>query len=187
LQTTLTISLTHIDDNPMWPDFMIALDELTESNALIAVDRTGHAATIDIETDTILDTIAAIVSTAVEHQVHVAGVDELVTGADIAARLGRTRASVSQLINGTRGRGRFPKPINPGARHELYHWTEAQSWFSDQTSDDTHAVAIIDALLRLQTEIGQLTPARRKELAAWIKQTPLRDAQKLLTATPVPA
>src|SRR5690625_502286 len=53
---------------------------------------------------------------------------DLVTSAEIARRLGRSRQSVQQLISGARGGGGFPLPIaGVTAKTILWSWQEVAS------------------------------------------------------------
>lgn len=55
---------------------------------------------------------------------------DLVTSAEIARRLGRSRQSIQQLISGTRGEGDFPLPIaGVTAKTMLWSWQEVTGWF----------------------------------------------------------
>lgn len=55
---------------------------------------------------------------------------DLVTSAEIARRLGRSRQSVQQLISGTRGEGDFPLPAaGITAKTMLWSWQEVAGWF----------------------------------------------------------
>lgn len=55
--------------------------------------------------------------------------DDLVTAAEIAARLGRTRESVRLLIAGRRGPGGFPAPATHlRSRGRLWRWSGVSRW-----------------------------------------------------------
>jgi len=55
---------------------------------------------------------------------------DLVTSAEIARRLGRSRQSVQQLISGARGEGDFPLPVaGVTAKTMLWSWQEVAGWF----------------------------------------------------------
>jgi hypothetical protein len=57
--------------------------------------------------------------------------DDLVTMADIAERLGRSREGIRLLISGARGPGGFPSPVSHlKARGRLWLWSEVASWAS---------------------------------------------------------
>ncbi len=55
---------------------------------------------------------------------------DLVTSAEIARRLARSRQSIQQLISGDRGEGDFPLPIaGITAKTMLWSWYEVTEWF----------------------------------------------------------
>jgi len=55
--------------------------------------------------------------------------DDLVTQAEIARRLKRSRASVGLLIHGQRGPGSFPKPVHAvTSTSPLWSWAAAAEW-----------------------------------------------------------
>lgn len=60
----------------------------------------------------------------------------LVSLADIAARLDRTRESVRLLVSGARGPGKFPKPVtDPRSRYRLWRWGEVAHWFKENRGE----------------------------------------------------
>lgn len=96
--------------------------------------------------------------------------DDLVTAADIAHRLGRTRESVRLLISGQRGAGGFPAPVShTRRRHRIWRWSDVVAWANP---DDAHAIAMarlvaaINAKLDLQALEPELPEPERKALAA---------------------
>lgn len=55
---------------------------------------------------------------------------DLVTSAEIARRLNRSKQSIQQLISGSRGNGDFPSPIaGVTAKTMLWSWQEVTAWF----------------------------------------------------------
>ena len=55
---------------------------------------------------------------------------DLVTSAEIARRLGRSRQSIQQLVSGSRGKGNFPLPVaGVTAKTMLWSWQEVSGWF----------------------------------------------------------
>ena len=99
--------------------------------------------------------------------------DDLVTMAEIAERLGRSRESVRLLIQGARGPGGFPAPVSHlRAKSRLWRWSEVALWAAESTSPvDSHAAAVIAALnaaLTLRTSSMHLTPGERSLLATLI-------------------
>ncbi|MEX1042391.1 MAG: hypothetical protein WDZ51_17290 [Pirellulaceae bacterium] len=80
----------------------------------------------------------------------------LITPAEIARRLGRSRQNLDQYIKGTRGPGGFPAPacnITEGA--PLYYWCEVAFWanlhdlLSDQANIQAQEIATINTILEL--------------------------------------
>lgn len=80
----------------------------------------------------------------------------LVTQAEIARRIGRTRQMVGQYIAGTRGPGNFPGPaccITEG--HPLWMWCEVSYWFfqngivGEEVLEASRVVAGINSVLDL--------------------------------------
>jgi transcriptional regulator with XRE-family HTH domain len=81
----------------------------------------------------------------------------LVTQAEIARRLGRSRQNIEQYISGKRGPGGFPPPacnITDGA--PLYYWCEVAYWafkhelLSDQSNHEAQAIATLNTILELE-------------------------------------
>ena len=58
---------------------------------------------------------------------------DLVTSAEIARRLNRSRQSIQQLISGSRGVADFPLPIaGVTSKTMLWSWQEVAKWFLDK-------------------------------------------------------
>ncbi len=57
--------------------------------------------------------------------------DEPVWASEIAARTGRSRQSVDQLVKGQRGPGGFPPPASHATRNPLWRWSEVEAWFAE--------------------------------------------------------
>ena len=80
----------------------------------------------------------------------------LVSMADIAVRMGRTRESVRLLIAGERGPGGFPAPVtDPRSRYRLWRWSEVERWLTTDfgglpSHPDDHVAAAINAGLELR-------------------------------------
>lgn len=77
--------------------------------------------------------------------------DDLLTLADIADRVGRSRESVRRYATGERGGGGFPPPVNP--EHEgtlFYRWSEVGGWLRERLGievDETDRVLVVANLL----------------------------------------
>lgn len=94
----------------------------------------------------------------------------LVSMADIARRVGRTRESVRLLITGERGPGGFPPPVtDPRGRYRLWRLSEVERWFKisfggDHESQQGHVFAAINAGLELRHHAAYLPGERRADL-----------------------
>lgn len=96
--------------------------------------------------------------------------DDLVTMAEIAERLGRTRESVRLLISGRRGKGDFPAPISHlRSRSRLWRWSEVAEWADIGTPEDQQRarfIASLNAALELRHHRGELGAGERAALGA---------------------
>ncbi|MFA5786151.1 MAG: hypothetical protein WDA71_04065 [Actinomycetota bacterium] len=79
--------------------------------------------------------------------------DDLVTMADAAGRLGKSREYVRLLVGGRRGRGGFPAPISHlGGRSRLWRWSEVAAWaglIDEEEQRRAKAIAAVNAALEL--------------------------------------
>lgn len=86
--------------------------------------------------------------------------DDIVTMADIADRLERTRESVRLLIAGRRGKGGFPAPISHAQdRGRLWRWSDVAAWVSDSSPEemeDIEFTAALNAALDLRRRLPLL-------------------------------
>jgi hypothetical protein len=89
----------------------------------------------------------------------VLGVDDcnLVSQADIARRIDRTRQLVGQYISGKRGPGNFPPPACELADgHPLWQWCEVAYWLcqngivGEEVLNESRVVAAINSVLELR-------------------------------------
>jgi hypothetical protein len=91
--------------------------------------------------------------------------DDIVTMADIADRMERSRESVRLLIAGRRGPGGFPTPISHGIeRGRLWRWSAVAEWLEGLEPDEieaAHFTAAINAALELRRHL----PVMRDDLA----------------------
>ena len=103
--------------------------------------------------------------------------DELVNAADIARRTGRSRASISQLIEGQRGPGSFPPPRTSIGGRPVWDWLDVARWFatlSGSQSAQASAATFLGALNNALA-IRHLAPfvtdrAERRTLARLVSQ-----------------
>ena len=96
--------------------------------------------------------------------------DELVSAADIAARVGRTRESIRLLVGGHRGPGGFPAPVHGiASKQRLWRWGEVAQWlFSCVPCSVTEA----------EVETAQAISTLNSAL--YLRKYPSRVAQRLL-------
>jgi predicted DNA-binding transcriptional regulator AlpA len=91
--------------------------------------------------------------------------DELVSAADVADRTGRTRSSISSLINGTRGPGDWPRPIAGNVRSPLWRWSDVAAWFEDFDNSqhvDKEQAALLAAVNEVLAARRALRPVDRR-------------------------
>jgi len=97
---------------------------------------------------------------------------DLVTQADIARRIERSRQLVHQYISGARGPGGFPAPAcNIADGTPLWHWCEVARWLCDNNlirEDDLREaqdLAVINSVLELEQQ-RQLFPELTEQILA---------------------
>ncbi|GAA4680191.1 helix-turn-helix transcriptional regulator [Phytohabitans rumicis] len=81
---------------------------------------------------------------------------DLLTLADIADRIGRSREAVRRYAAGTRGPGGFPAPVNPAREGTVfYRWSEVAPWLRDHLDIDLPKVDLVFVVanLVLQTRL----------------------------------
>lgn len=95
--------------------------------------------------------------------------DDLVSMAEIADRLGRSRESVRLLIAGERGAGGFPAPVvGLRDRTKLWQWTEVAEWIHQnlhlEVDPGTSVAPTINAALALRRGESKLSEQERRAL-----------------------
>jgi predicted DNA-binding transcriptional regulator AlpA len=96
----------------------------------------GHFIGFERQADSFLDAVLGALVEVIKLGLEPLSVeDELVSISDIAERVGRSRQSVSMLVNGQRGPGNFPRPVAGNVRSPLWHWADVEAWFEDHGSD----------------------------------------------------
>lgn len=144
-----------------------ALVGSTDGVQFIDFDR--DAASLDVA---VLSAVSDVEQVSGVQVIRLAGAG-LVSIADIAARVGRTRESVRLLVSGARGPGNFPAPVtDPRARYRLWRWADVQRWFEGQFGEDAlgareeHLRSAINACLELRQEGRRLDDGERDRLLA---------------------
>lgn len=150
-------------------------DELYEAGCddaiLGEIDGVTYA-DFDREADSLDEAITTAIA-AIESvpSLHVARVepDDLVTAAEIAQRLGRTRESVRLLVAGRRGAGDFPAPIShTRQRNRLWRWADVLAWTGQADPDElagAQFIAALNAALELRARAPSLPEHERRALA----------------------
>jgi len=97
--------------------------------------------------------------------------EDLVTMAEIARRLGRSRESVRLLIGGDRGPGGFPAPVSRiRSRSPLWQWTDVSIWASGALGrprdPDAALSASINAALEIRRQRSGLAAGERRFVAS---------------------
>ena len=144
-----------------------ALVGSTDGVQFIDFDR--DAASLDVA---VLSAVADVEQVGDVQVIRLAGAG-LVSIADIAARIGRTRESVRLLVSGARGPGNFPAPVtDPRARYRLWRWADVERWFEREVGEDAlgareeHLLSAINACLELRQESRRLDAGARGRLQA---------------------
>jgi len=139
-----------------------------------AVDAVQYA-DVDREAPVLADAISsAIRDVESVHGLRVVRVepDDLVTAAEIAERLGRSRESVRLLVAGKRGRTRFPAPVSHlRSRNRLWRWSDVAAWAGTDLALVTQArlIAAINAALELRKARARL-PENARSLVASLER-----------------
>ncbi len=99
--------------------------------------------------------------------------DDIVTMAEIAERLDRSRESVRPLAEGKSGPGGFPAPLSHGReRNRLWRWSDVADWLGNsepQEREAAHFVVALNAALELRHSGNQLMDETAvKELLAFV-------------------
>lgn len=131
-------------------------------DALITQERAGGRGTIEIDVDgpVTREQVRELISRVggwTDARVIAVGPSVLVTAADVAERVGRTRQNITQLAAGARGPGGWPHPVNPDARAPLWEWGQVAQWLNtnldasipEQEIDSALTIGWINAVLRL--------------------------------------
>ena len=141
------------------------------------VGRTSGVQYMDFDRDA--ETLADAVLSAVADVESVPGLQvvrledsDLVSMAEIAERTGRTRESIRLLVNGERGPGNFPLPVNdPKRPNRLWRWFEVGRWMRDAFNvqetpprKDEITLAALAAAIAARHHCRQLDPSQRERV-----------------------
>ena len=95
--------------------------------------------------------------------------EDLVTMAEIARRMGRSRESVRLLIAGERGPGGFPAPVSRlRERSPLWRWSDVAAWANaplGHQDRDAALAASINAALEIRRQRPSLAPGEQRFVA----------------------
>lgn len=153
--------------------FAAHIDEITESMATIGFGPEGPCI-VEYETTDLLAGVVVVTRAAEQFGFATVGVDDLVTGTDIADRTGRTRQSIAQLIAGLRQKSKepFPSPINPGARNPLYRWADVSAWLNPENQDgsvyEANLSAALDGAVQARFRCASLPATTKRAIAKFI-------------------
>jgi len=96
----------------------------------------------------------------------------LITQAEIARRIGRTRQLIGQYITGERGPGNFPPPAcNIDDGNPLWYWCEVAYWLSQNNmitsldNKEAQTIAAINTFLEIQF-LRSIAPETTEEVFA---------------------
>ncbi|MGI5443138.1 helix-turn-helix transcriptional regulator [Streptomyces shenzhenensis] len=101
--------------------YLSARDGLVDATYVIEADE-------DDPCDAVLDAANHLRSLIPEARVTQVAID-LVSVSDIAARVGKPRATIRSWVKGSRGPGHFPRPLSTlGGGVQVWHWPEVNEW-----------------------------------------------------------
>jgi hypothetical protein len=91
-------------------------------------------------------------------------VDDWVTLADIAQRVGRSRETARLWASGRLGPGDFPPPLNPGRGTTFYSWAEVAPWLRSRVGvnvpDDEPTLAAANLVIQLRALLPRVAGGR---------------------------
>jgi hypothetical protein len=128
--------------------------------------------------DAILSAIQDVESAKIGAEVLRVDTCNLVTQADIARKIGRTRSLVYQYITSQRGPGGFPAPVcNITDGYPLWYWCEVAYWLrqNDMIKQDVATEAQEAALINTVLEMRyhrQVAPALSAEILGRLSADP---------------
>jgi predicted DNA-binding transcriptional regulator AlpA len=108
-------------------------------DAIFGTERDLSVAQFDRYAPAMADAIASAVRDVESAGLRVLRVldEDLLTLADIADRIGRSRESIRRYATGERGGGGFPLPVNLGREGTVfYRWSEVAPWLRERLGFD---------------------------------------------------
>jgi hypothetical protein len=84
--------------------------------------------------------------------------DDLVTLAEIAERVGRSREAVRLWSIGRTGPGGFPAPLDMGISTAFYRWSQVAPWVRDRMGITVHDPEPVLAAVNLALQLRALAP-----------------------------
>jgi hypothetical protein len=137
------------------------LDALVESgcdDVAFGVEHGRPVAEFDREAPALADAIASAVRAVESVGLRALRVldEDLLTLADIADRIGRSRESIRRYATGQRADGGFPPPVNPAREGvTFYRWCEVAPWLREHLQADVPDVdpTLVVANLVLQARL----------------------------------
>ena len=168
---SFTLIVEGVDIND--PDVFDALYEAGCDDATIGTTVGIPVMDFDREAASLYEAISSAIADAESvdglRVVRIADID-LVSMSEIAARVGRSRECVRLWVNGRRGPGGFPAPLNsPHDRYRFWRWSDVEGWLrgvlgGEPWSAEDHLRAAINAALELRHHFRQLDPRDRPDL-----------------------
>ena len=154
--------------------FVLLVDPSTTGDQLEAIlERCGDAATareprrqtLEISFDRAAPTLIDAIVSAVRDleaigvpAVHVRDDDDLVTLADVAERVGRSREAVRLWSIGRTGPGGFPARVDMGISTAFYRWSQVAPWVRERMGLRVHDPEPVLAAINLALQLRALAP-----------------------------
>ena len=153
------------------------------------IGRVGPTQYIDFDreavtlADAVLEAVGAIEAAVPGARAVHLEPDELVSMAEIAERMDRSRESIRLLIKGDRGPGGFPAPATHfKSRNPLWAWTDVVTWFTTADpqvlpresyaagdAESAPFIAAFNATLRWRETRKRLSSSQRKKLQKLVR------------------
>lgn len=148
------------------------LSSATDDSALFRRSGESQFADFDVESQSFAEAVISAIRQldgALPHlRVIKVEPEDLVNASEIAERSGRSRQSISQLANGKRGSGDFPRPIaHTNSSSPLWSWSSVSDWFSQSDEELSEPQLIAEFVAMLNGKLDAREHQRRlNEIAA---------------------